>query len=976
MKGFWKKHTAHRRKITLEALEERVVFDAAVDPVPESGPFIISELTSSVLHQQNTFLGISPELYQGPTASVEVMSATGASAASDPISRVFDHGLSVVLIANDLEDAAGIAAAAAPDAKVVYFDAQNDDLTVVNQRLDQVVAESGGQKIANLAVATHGDANRVAIGVDSLSLENAAAHKTDLQALGAKMIPGGQIQLYSCSLAADDAGRALVSSIGAFTGAKVFASTDMTGAAPYNWNLEFASSAAVPAALFDPAALEQVRGHLAQQAVTTLAALDARIDGFNDAGPGSHSLPLAGANPAFSAYDETAGHEVFSANGLTSGSGQTQRTALASVNPHIQDLTVMGGNVYFSAHIDDPTGTELAVATGAGQTAVSDFGNGWFSYDPDIQQVVAGTGRVYFVGHQPANIVAGVAAGGYEAWRTNGGAPTPGANVTDGTGAAGNITNFIGLNGYTDGNLDISQLTVAGNGTTVYLVGNSPGTTGNEGLTLQGYEVWRSDGATPLGGDVTDNQANGGVAGGERGAVSAFANTDNAATLINRYNPNIQNLTATKDGSTTLYFSANDVDLGVEIWRTDGAQPVTNGGFGHRTENVNNVGLNTNVGNITNFNTPDVDIRGITSVPDAGAKTIFFVSDAVGGYEVWRSNGGVPLAADQTDVGGARTAFTLSDPSISQLTPLGANLYFVANNGANGGANPAYFELWQINGGTNVLTPVTQFNDTPIPAPTLPAGVEQYDPLRNPIPEHQNPDIRLVTTATIGGSNYVYFEANSVDNLSRELYRADVTNIAAGTTGTHPTQLTNFGYADPQIELLTFSGTTPVFVAQNVANGQEIFTIANDVPVNRVVNATVQGDLDLLGTPISFPNALRTYDPDSGDQLTVTITPTAGISALNFTAPVGGGVTATQAGNTWTLSPTAGVTFDPWTYQRNLNATLASMTATLNNMNPGTVGTMTIATTDGLLTDTDTLTVTVTDYDFPTGFWGRAPRLG
>lgn len=354
MKGFWNQPLGNRRKITLEALEERIVFDAAVDPVPQEGPFVVRDLSPLAHHRESIFLGIRPELYTGPVTHAGVSSGTvwdepqpdpapqdvtgdleqaaeTASLAAEPDpdavlvlgptedlanmtqtgvtesligeqdviialgpadgtqdtgahtgteGAVNDEGLNVVLIADNFEDTSGMAAAVGPETKVGYIDGRNDDIEAVNERLKAIVDESG-QKIGALAIAAHGEPNELAIGAQTLTLNNAIEHKPELEALAATMVPGAQIQLYSCSLAADNDGKALVSAIGEITGAVVFASTDVTGAAPHNWDLEYASKEGIPLTpLFDPGELEQVTGHFAQTPPSIVALSEPRFEAF------------------------------------------------------------------------------------------------------------------------------------------------------------------------------------------------------------------------------------------------------------------------------------------------------------------------------------------------------------------------------------------------------------------------------------------------------------------------------------------------------------------------------------------------------------------------------------------------------------------------------------------------------------------------------------------------------------------------
>jgi hypothetical protein len=62
----------------------------------------------------------------------------------------------IVLIRTSLEDVNGLSAAAVEDARVILYDAHQDNLAAIVEKLDGVV-EAMGQKIDHLAVLSHGD---------------------------------------------------------------------------------------------------------------------------------------------------------------------------------------------------------------------------------------------------------------------------------------------------------------------------------------------------------------------------------------------------------------------------------------------------------------------------------------------------------------------------------------------------------------------------------------------------------------------------------------------------------------------------------------------------------------------------------------------------------------------------------------------------------------------------------------------------
>jgi len=236
-----RKGKVFRPTILLQQLEERIVLDAAV--------------TSAAVDDQSAGHADagSSTATTDTTATDQITGApghaqgTGAAAApSVPTSydHVFNEDLNVVLISNQLADVQTISDAAAANAKVIVYDAQNDNLSTISAQLQDLV-NSTGHKIDNLAIVGHGSAGVLSLGTDQIMYTSLAHYEGTFQALSASLSDDAQIQFYGCSLAGDASGKALVNSIATFTSADVFASTDTTGGNAHDWILEYASNSAV-----------------------------------------------------------------------------------------------------------------------------------------------------------------------------------------------------------------------------------------------------------------------------------------------------------------------------------------------------------------------------------------------------------------------------------------------------------------------------------------------------------------------------------------------------------------------------------------------------------------------------------------------------------------------------------------------------------------------------------------------------------
>ncbi len=346
-----------------------------------------------------------------------------------------------------------------------------------------------------------------------------------------------------------------------------------------------------------------------------------------------------------------------------------------------------------------------------------------------------------------------------------------------------------------DTHTDITGLVPAKDNLSVYFAATSPFTNGSAGVH-QGTEVWRSTGTVPVAPDITD------LGGTEHGAVSRFGDL----LGLDGFNPDISQLTpAVSAASTaTAYFVANEPSQGYEVWRTDGGVP----GIAQVTANAN-AGL----GNVTNFGlgtATDPRIHDLTFVPDAAAANlghIYFVADSGSGSQIWRSDGGLP-GGSVTDRGvNAQVTSFGANANFSQLTQYQSQLFFVANGSSTATEDYEIFRVIPATG-ADAAVPVTSFQIADL----------------GPAPAHSNAHIKLITFTP--ENNVLWFEADSIDNKSREIFSVDL----SGTIPQYPAQRTNFGYADPQFAFMTDAGGAPVFVATGTSTGQELFTIGNTAP--------------------------------------------------------------------------------------------------------------------------------------------------
>ena len=118
--------------------------------------------------------------------------------------------------------------------EVVVLDAGRDGV-------DQIGAALRGQSgLDAVHVVAHGDAGTLKLGNAWLDATRLAQSASAIAGWGAALAPDGDLLLYGCDLAANEAGAALLGSIARLTGADVAASVDATGSAVLggDWELE------------------------------------------------------------------------------------------------------------------------------------------------------------------------------------------------------------------------------------------------------------------------------------------------------------------------------------------------------------------------------------------------------------------------------------------------------------------------------------------------------------------------------------------------------------------------------------------------------------------------------------------------------------------------------------------------------------------------------------------------------------------
>ena len=121
------------------------------------------------------------------------------------------------------------------DLEVVVLDANRDGVEQIREILSRY------QDLDALHLLSHGTADGLQLGSTWLDAQTMSGYADVIRGWEGAFSTNGDLLLYGCDLAASDAGRSLVDTLGQWTGTDVAASTDLTGYALFggDWELEY-----------------------------------------------------------------------------------------------------------------------------------------------------------------------------------------------------------------------------------------------------------------------------------------------------------------------------------------------------------------------------------------------------------------------------------------------------------------------------------------------------------------------------------------------------------------------------------------------------------------------------------------------------------------------------------------------------------------------------------------------------------------
>jgi ELWxxDGT repeat protein len=677
--------------IICERLEERIVLDATV---PQANQDTADQ------NQDNPLEPVTGE--QTP----EAMSGDAGDAQEVPqgLSEALENDLNVVLISDALEQIEGLTEQGDESTSVLVFDQDSDNLSSISAMLDELT-DSGQRKIGGIAILSHGDDGFLTIGTDTLTLFNVSQYKEIFQQISSFLTEDAQIQFFGCSVSSDFFGRSMIDAIARFTEADVFASTDPTGGAAGDWDLEFASDESRSMKeILDMGTISDWNVELAEDYPKfddnwAIAMEKVLYYAFDD---GVHGTELwrsdgsdtgtwmvadinqgeKGSNPTemfvldgdlyFAATDgNTAGDhgvELWKSDGTEAGTSMVADINPGKASSDPGDFVEMGGILYFQATDGNTAadhGVELWKSNGteAGTSMVADINPGKASSDPG--DFIEMGGILYF------HATDGNSAGdhGVELWKSNGteAGTTRVADINTGKDSS-NPQDFVEVGGIlyfqaTDGN------TAADHGVELW---KSDGTEAGTSMVRDinpGKASSNPGDLVEVGGILYFNATDGNTAADHGVELWKSDGTEVGTTMVADINvgkdsSNPANLTNV-DGE--LYFSADDGTHGSELWKSDGSA----GG----TVMVLDINKGADDSSPRFFNNYD----GVL---------IFAADDGEHGYEPWKSDGTDQGTTILKDINPLDASFPIN---FARVNPL----FFMADDGSGSG-----YQLWKSDGTT------------------------------------------------------------------------------------------------------------------------------------------------------------------------------------------------------------------------------------------------------------------------------------
>lgn len=587
----------------------------------------------------------------------------------------------VVVIDGGLKDTQFLAQAAKPGAKIIYLQSGQNGIAQI------AAALQGLQKVKAIHIFSHGGDGYIQLGNEKISIRNLSQHTAELTAIRQVLVPGGDILLYGCEVAKDNAGKMFIEDLALATGANVAASNNLTGQHG-DWELEIRTGVTHTASI----AVPQYPHDLADYLVTNL----------NNTGAGSLRAMLATA--VGNGTDDTI---RFDPSLFTSGAGTITLASELNIlgNNSSDNLTIVGPGADLLT-ISGNNASRIFVAAGSYNTATITMSGMTLSNGYSGSGGYGGSMRIYKAGslnldHMVIQNGSGYVGGAHLFIGDQGNLSISHSTFKNntGTGGAAGLVVFMG----TGKTATITNSTISGNTNTG---GNYGG-----GLSVGGYGITAiiNISNTTISGNIINRPSNsvglGGGIGIGSGTVTltnttitgnkvygaTYGNSGGGLALLGQAKVTLNNsIVFGNTGDQTLYTTGNRrLGPGQDIYlrnNTDGISPFNRYGLFGSNNIVGSLGINVSApsgANPASTETGRSFLTG-TSSTDPGLGALAYNGGFVKTHAITTGSSGIGAGlsngATVADVSISSSTTTVSGATVNRLAISGTGTGFTVAN--------------------------------------------------------------------------------------------------------------------------------------------------------------------------------------------------------------------------------------------------------------------------------------------------------
>ncbi|MGH1428667.1 MAG: isopeptide-forming domain-containing fimbrial protein [Arenicella sp.] len=331
-----------KRSLLLQSLEERILWDATLQPTPPEQDVAIEQQAAAESMPPEVQIAGAESTSQTPPEdnvndvdqSTEIEPLSGESSAEIAVDESLQEmnasasaiaseaAVEIVVVDGSVENKEALiqdileqnAANSSKNITIVEIDSHQSGIDQVTDVLRQ-----SGQSVDAVHVVGHGDQDQIFLGADRLSNENLGEQRDALANWAQYLSENADILFYGCDVVENEGGAQLLTDIADITGADVSGSTDTTGSERLggDWDLEFNVGSIETDVLLTQSADAHWSGVLALDA--PIGGIDAPASVMIDEDPNftlCFDSPM-GSDPGFGPFGDLVTGEELDITGIT-----------------------------------------------------------------------------------------------------------------------------------------------------------------------------------------------------------------------------------------------------------------------------------------------------------------------------------------------------------------------------------------------------------------------------------------------------------------------------------------------------------------------------------------------------------------------------------------------------------------------------------------------------------------------------------